>query len=134
MRLLTPPGTAASSMAYLRRLSLPSAVSDRLYFAQVREDPRLEIEALEPGADDSIVVVGSGGCTALSLLAVGAGQVTAVDMNRAQNHLVELKLAALTVLSRAESLASLGVTESSALARLDAYEELPSHLTHAADA
>ena len=129
MRLLTPPGTAASSMAYLRRVSLPSAVDDRLYFAQVREDPRLEIEALEPSAEDSIVVVGSGGCTALSLLAAGAGQVTAVDMNRAQNHLIELKLAALTVLSRAESLALLGVTQSSALARLDTYEELRAHLT-----
>ena len=116
-------------MACLRRVSLPSAVNDRLYFAQVREDPRLEIEALEPSAKDSIVVVGSGGCTALSLLAAGAGQVTAVDMNRAQNHLIELKLAALTVLARAESLALLGVTESTPLARLDAYEEVRPHLT-----
>ena len=129
MRVLTPPDTAASSIGCVRRFSLPSAVDDRLYFAQVRDDPRLEIEALEPSADDSIVVVGSGGCTALSLLAAGAGQVTAVDMNRAQNHLIELKLAALTVLSRAESLALLGVTQSSALARLDTYEELRAHLT-----
>ena len=129
VRVLTPPDTAARSMACLRRLSLPSAVDDRLYFAQVREDPRLEIEALEPEAEDSIVIVGSGGCTALSLLAAGAGQVTAVDMNRAQNHLIELKLAALTVLSRAESLALLGVTESTAFARLAAYEALRAHLT-----
>ena len=129
VRVLTPAATAASSTACLQRLSLPSAVDDRLYFAQVREDPRLEIEALEPSVDDSIVVVGSGGCTALSLLAAGAGQVTAVDMNRAQNHLIELKLAALTGLSRAESLALLGVTESTALERLDAYEALRACLT-----
>ena len=51
------------------RISLPGAIDDRLYFAQVREDPLLEIEALAPGADDSLVIVGSGGCTALSLLA-----------------------------------------------------------------
>src|SRR4030095_8865519 len=118
-----------SSMAYLRRVSLPSAVDDRLYFAQVRGDPRLEIHALVPEAADSNVVHVSGGCTALSLLAAVAGQVTAVDMNRAQNHLIELKLAALTVLARAESLALLGVTESSALARLDAYEALRARLT-----
>ena len=129
MRVLTPPRTAASSIACVQRVSLPSAVDDRLYFAQVREDPRLEIEALEPSADDSIVVVGSGGCTALSLLAEGAGQVTAVDTNRAQNHLIELKLAALIVLSRAESLALLGVTASTARARLDAYDEVRAHLT-----
>ena len=104
-------------------------MDDRLYYAQVREDPRLEIEALEPSADDSTVVVGSGGCTALSLLAAGAGQVTAVDMNRVQNHLIELKLAALTVLSRADSLALLGVTPSTVPARLDAYGKLRAHLT-----
>ena len=52
MRVLTPPDTAASSIGCVRRFSLPSAVDDRLYFAQVREDPRLEIEALEPSADD----------------------------------------------------------------------------------
>src|SRR5678815_2270350 len=108
MRVLTATDTAGSSTAYVRRRSLPSAVDDRLYFAQVREDPRLEIEALEPGPDDSIVIVGSGGCTALSLLVAGAGHVTAVDVNRAQNHLIELKFSALTVLSRAESLAFLG--------------------------
>jgi hypothetical protein len=33
-------------VAQIKRLSLSSAVDDRLYFAQVREDPRLEIEAL----------------------------------------------------------------------------------------
>ena len=110
MRVLTPDVAAAGVASHVHRVSLPSAVDDRLYFAQVREDPRLEIEALDPGPADSIVVVGSGGCTALSLLAAGTRQVTAVDVNRAQNHLIELKVSALTVLSRAESLAFLGAT------------------------
>ena len=35
--------------------------------------------------------VSSGGCTALSLLAAGAGRVHAVDLNTTQNHVVELK-------------------------------------------
>ncbi len=129
MRVLTPPTVADPAATHLERLSLPSAVDDRLYFAQVREDPRLEIEALEPGPADSIVIVGSGGCTALSLLAAGAGRVTAVDVNRAQNHLIELKVAALTVLSRAESLAFLGATSCARRVRLEAYDDLRSHLT-----
>jgi S-adenosylmethionine-diacylglycerol 3-amino-3-carboxypropyl transferase len=132
MRVLTPPVTAARAASHVKRLSLPSAVDDRLYFAQVREDPRLEVEALAPGPDDSIVIVGSGGCTALSLLTAGVGHVTAVDVNRAQNHLIELKVAALTVLSRAESLAFLGAIRSAPPERLRAYEELRAHLTPAA--
>ena len=132
MRVLTPPFTAARAASHVKRLSLPSAVDDRLYFAQVREDPRLEIEALAPGPDDCIVIVGSGGCTALSLLTAGVGHITAVDVNRTQNHLVELKVAALTVLSRAESLAFLGATPGSARARLAAYKRLRAGLTQPA--
>jgi S-adenosylmethionine-diacylglycerol 3-amino-3-carboxypropyl transferase len=78
----------------IARTTLQDAVHDRLFFAQVREDPRAEIAALEPSAGETMVVVSSGGCTALSLLAAGAGRVVAVDLNRTQNHLVELKAAA----------------------------------------
>jgi S-adenosylmethionine-diacylglycerol 3-amino-3-carboxypropyl transferase len=123
---------ASDASCHIRRLELPSAVDDRLYFAQVREDPRLEIEALEPGPDDSIVIVGSGGCTALSLLAAGAGHVTAVDVNRTQNHLIELKVAALTVLQRVDALAFLAAIPSAEPVRLGEYEKLRAHLTPAA--
>jgi hypothetical protein len=74
-----------------REIRLPSASADRLFFAQVREDPLLEIDALVPAPDSTIVVVSSGGCTALSLVACGAGRVISVDSNSTQNHLVELK-------------------------------------------
>ncbi len=77
------------------RVRLADSVVDKLFFAQVREDPVLEIEALEPAPAKTYVVVGSGGCTALSLLAAGAGRVVAVDLNRVQNHVTELKAAAL---------------------------------------
>ncbi|HVF14183.1 MAG TPA: DUF3419 family protein, partial [Acidimicrobiales bacterium] len=79
-------------------VNLADSVDDRLYFAQVREDPVLEIEALEPAADETLVVVGSGGCTALSLLAAGAGRVVAVDLNRIQNLLTDLKAATVATL------------------------------------
>src|ERR671917_609508 len=53
------------------RVRLDDSVVDKLFFAQVREDPVLEIEALEPSPEKTLVVVGSGGCTALSLLGAG---------------------------------------------------------------
>jgi S-adenosylmethionine-diacylglycerol 3-amino-3-carboxypropyl transferase len=123
MRVLTEPRDATA----VERIALPGAVDDRLYFAQVREDPLLEIEALEPSADDSIVVVGSGGCTALSLLAVGAGHVTAVDLNRTQNHLIELKVAAAS-LPWSATLAIVGARRASVRDRREAYRECRSLL------
>ena len=131
MRVLTPnePRRVRASAA---RVSLPSAVDDRLYFAQVREDPRAEIAALDPGPDDSLVAVGSGGCTALSLVAAGAGQVTAVDVNRAQNHVIELKLAAVAAFSRDETLAFLGATDAPTRNRLETFLTLRPLLTTAA--
>ena len=91
-----------------RRMRLGSARTDRLYFAQVREDPMLEIDALQASGDSTTVVVSSGGCTALSLLARGAGRVVAVDLNITQNHLVELKAAALRALETEDAIGFLG--------------------------
>src|SRR5918998_696964 len=83
------------------RVRLDDSVVDKLFFAQVREDPVLEIEALEPSPEKTLVVVGSGGCTALSLLAAGAGRVVAVDLNQVQNSLTDLKAGAVQVLGPA---------------------------------
>jgi len=116
------------------RVTLPHAIEDRLYFAQVREDSSLEVEALRPAPGGTIVVVSSGGCTALSLAAAGAGRVVAVDLNRSQNHLVELKLAAVRSLERATTLALLGATPTSARARAATYRTLRDALTPAARA
>ena len=95
----------------IARTTLPNAVRDRLFFAQVREDPRAEIAALAPSAGETMAVVSSGGCTALSLLAAGAGRVVAVDLNRTQNHLVELKAAACRLGAR-DAIAFLGAGSS----------------------
>jgi S-adenosylmethionine-diacylglycerol 3-amino-3-carboxypropyl transferase len=105
----------------LSRTELPGWREDRLFFAQVREDPRLEIEALAPLADARVVVVSSGGCTALSLLAAGAGHVTAVDLNAAQNHLVELKVAALRWLTMPEIMSFFGVARGTSKRRVRTY-------------
>jgi len=111
------------------RVTLPGAVHDRLFFAQVREDPRAELAALRPGPDDDVVVVSSGGCTALSLLAAGAGRVAAVDLNATQNHLVELKTAATTLGAR-DAIGFLGALPSPR--RRATYASLRDELTPAA--
>src|SRR5690348_17154624 len=122
MRVLTTSQQPATRQP--ERLALPGAVDDRLYFAQVREDPALELEALSPAPNDFLVVVGSGGCTALSLLAAGAGHVTAVDLNRTQGHLIELKVAAIGGLSHWDALAFLGACDCLCAERIDMYAEL----------
>ncbi len=116
----------------IRRLALPGARTDRLFFAQVREDPCLEIAALRPDAGETIVIVGSGGCTALSLLAAGAGRVVAVDLNAAQNHLIELKGAALAAFSLDEAWRFLGVVAAAANERRTGYQALHGRLSPAA--
>lgn len=116
----------------IRRITLPSSRNDRLFFAQVREDPRAEITALAPQAGDRVVVVSSGGCTALSLLGSGAGEVHAVDLNRTQNHLVELKVAAVSTLSRIEAIQFLGGLPVEPRRRIATYEALRNELGEAA--
>jgi S-adenosylmethionine-diacylglycerol 3-amino-3-carboxypropyl transferase len=81
----------------------------------------MEIEALNVGREETAVVVSSGGCTALSLLAGGAGRVLAVDLNRSQNSLVELKAAAVRRLDRERAVRFLGGSPDTASARWEAY-------------
>ena len=116
----------------VERVTLSSARDDRLYFAQVREDPRVELAALHPQPSDRVVVVSSGGCTALSLLGTGAAEVHAVDVNRSQNHLVELKAAAVRELSRGEAIGFMGGSSMIGIARVSIYKELRPRLTDAA--
>jgi S-adenosylmethionine-diacylglycerol 3-amino-3-carboxypropyl transferase len=116
----------------LRRVELAGAVDDRLYFAQVREDPQLELAVFKGRWDGPIAVVSSAGCTALSLLAEGADEVIGVDLNRTQHHLVELKAAAVDRLSPDEALALLGGAPQAAGQRLYAYRRVRGALTPAA--
>lgn len=128
--------TAPSRLAYepgVARLVMSCWRNDRLYFAQVREDPLLEMEALRPAAGDTTVVVGSGGCTALSLLA-GGGRVVAVDNNATQNHLIELKVAAIVLLPLRDAVAFLGGASESGEIRMSSYAVLRASLTPAARA
>src|SRR5258705_6732070 len=118
----------------IKRTILPGAREDRLFFAQVREDPLLEIEALAPLEDARVVVVSSGGCTALSLLASGAAHVTAVDLNSTQNHLIEVKAAALRWLTMPEIMSFFGVARGAPRRRIRTYRRIRPLLTDRAAA
>src|SRR5688572_16269508 len=80
--------------------------------------------SLAPAANNTIVVVSSGGCTALSLVACGAGRVISVDSNATQNHLVELKAQAVRLLEPGALLGFLGATSAPRAWRIADYDAL----------
>lgn len=90
-----------------------SAPETEILFSQVREDPRVEERLLsllpERPQGLRILLIGSGGCTALSLLAnPRLARVQVVDPNPAQLQLIALKRAALETLPLPEQLTLLG--------------------------
>ncbi|MBX7230002.1 MAG: BtaA family protein [Burkholderiaceae bacterium] len=93
-----------------------------IYFSQIREDSKVERYFKNPHASERIVCIGSGGCTAFSLLDDSVRNVYAVDVNRAQCALIELKRAAIGKLDRNAFLGFIG--EISMLHRIEVYEDL----------
>lgn len=81
-----------SKESLLERL-FAQAFTDLVY-AQIWEDPVVDLEAmaLEPG--QRVVAIASGGCNLMSYLAATPVRITAVDLNPAHVALVRLKLAA----------------------------------------
>jgi S-adenosylmethionine-diacylglycerol 3-amino-3-carboxypropyl transferase len=65
-----------------------------LVYAQIWEDPVIDLEALALNSTSRLVVIASGGCNMMSYLAAGPAHITAVDLNRAHVALNRLKLAA----------------------------------------
>lgn len=65
-----------------------------LVYAQIWEDPAVDLEALAVTPDCHIVTIASGGCNVLSYLTADPRAITAVDLNTAHVALNKLKLAA----------------------------------------
>lgn len=65
-----------------------------LVYAQIWEDPEIDMEALAITPDCHVVTIASGGCNALSYLTANPASVTAVDLNTAHIALGRLKVAA----------------------------------------
>ena len=64
-----------------------------LVYAQIWEDPVVDMAGLEINADSRIVTIASGGCNALSYLTANPASITAVDLNTAHIALNKLKVA-----------------------------------------
>jgi S-adenosylmethionine-diacylglycerol 3-amino-3-carboxypropyl transferase len=95
---------------------------NQLYFAQIREDSLVERHLTDTNQPKTIVTIGSGGCTALSLLQDEVHRVYAIDQNEAQAALIECKKAAIQALSREEFLSFIG--EAEATDRLETYRRV----------
>lgn len=102
-----------------------------IYFAQIREDSQVERMLLHEKPAENIVCIGSGGCTAFSLVD-RAKSVTVVDANPSQIHLIELKLVAAVALELAEYLEFVG--EKPCGSRLNVYQRLKTSLSPSAAA
>ncbi|MEQ6334860.1 DUF3419 family protein [Sphingobium sp. MK2] len=69
-----------------------------LVYAQIWEDPAVDMEALAITPDSHVVTIASGGCNVLSYLTADPAKITAVDLNTAHIALNELKLMAARTL------------------------------------
>lgn len=65
-----------------------------LVYAQIWEDPVIDMEALAITPDCRVLTIASGGCNVLSYLAADPASITAVDLNTAHIALNRLKLVA----------------------------------------
>jgi S-adenosylmethionine-diacylglycerol 3-amino-3-carboxypropyl transferase len=101
-------------------------------YSQCWEDPASGATALELDGSDDLLAVTSGGCNVLALALDEPRTVTAVDRNPAQNHLLELKLAAAQALDHDAFVRFLGARPSDR--RASSYRELRPSLSPAARA
>ncbi len=65
------------------------------------EDPRIDGKVLQIGPEDTMLMLTTGGCNVLDRLLDGAKHIVSVDLNVAQNALLELKLAGARAHARA---------------------------------
>ena len=86
-------------------------------FGLSQEDERTEAQALRLDERSRVLSVASAGDMPLSLLALGAAHVRAVDVDPRQLHLVRLKLAAVATLDRETAIRFLGFLPCPAAAR-----------------
>ena len=112
------------------RLRPSPIVSRKVAYSQCWEDPETVREALRVTPDDDVLVVTSGGCNALALLIDQPRSITAIDINPAQNHLLELKREAVQRLSHDDLMCFVGARSSEDRKAL--YQRVRGHLSCAA--
>jgi S-adenosylmethionine-diacylglycerol 3-amino-3-carboxypropyl transferase len=89
---------AALQAAAVSRRGILERVFARMFeglvYAQIWEDPEVDLAALELGPTSRVATIASGGCNAMSYLVADPACVQAVDLNPAHVALLKLKLAA----------------------------------------
>lgn len=96
-------------------------------YAQCWEDPEIDRAAFAIRSGDTVFTITSGGDNALAFLLDDPARVIALDLNRHQNDMLELKIAAIRQLTRAQLLAFAGVHASRD--RIGTYAQLRPLLT-----
>ena len=90
-------GAAVNQNTALSREGMLERVFARLFhglvYAQIWEDPVVDMEALQLSSGDNLVCIASGGCNALSYLTASPASITAVDLSPSHVMLNRLKLA-----------------------------------------
>ena len=93
----------------LRRYVKKSMEKSPINYSQCWEDPEVLRSALDIKSEDSVLSITSGGDNTLALLLLDPQKIVSIDLNPAQNYLLELKIDAAKSLSYREYLEFLGV-------------------------
>lgn len=104
--------------------------TQKINYSSCNEDTRSELKALRIGQQDTVLAITGSGARPLDLLICQPEKVISIDMNPLQNHLLELKIAAIKNLAYDEYLEFLGVRESPE--RISLYKRIRSDLTSGA--
>ncbi len=99
-------------------------------YSSCNEDTFSELKALEINRDDVVLAVTGGGARALDLLIAKPKKIIAIDVNPLQNHLLELKMAAIKSLSYEKYVEFLGLRDYKQ--RLSLYHQICPDLSHEA--
>jgi S-adenosylmethionine-diacylglycerol 3-amino-3-carboxypropyl transferase len=110
--------------ATLRPSDIARKLDGVLRYSRVWEDHRLLEQGLGVSPDGEYLVVASAGCNVLNLLLHEPGRIVALDLNRAQTALVELKLAGVRRLGRHELLELLGIVAGDPIAHYETVRPL----------
>ncbi|MGE5436502.1 MAG: DUF3419 family protein [Syntrophothermus sp.] len=117
--LIGTPGVLYWAIVHTRKgtrkttnVDAESKVFSKVLYAQCWEDPDIDREAFNIKNDDVVFSITSGGCNTLSFLIDDPLKLIALDLNSNQNHMLELKIAAIRNLSYYECLEFLGVLPS----------------------
>lgn len=101
--------------------------NETINYSSSNEDTYSELEALEINGDDVVLAITGGGARVLDLLIAEPKKIIAVDINPHQNHLLELKMAAIKSLGYEKYAEFLGLRDCKE--RISLYRQIRSHLS-----